>query len=408
MPVDPNDTDLDHFRARARAWLAEHAPHHFTRTEDQPEYWAETRRFQILQHAAGFAGITWPERYGGQGLTPAHQTVFNEEAGPYELPSVGFQITLAILGMTLLDYGTEQQKQHYLSEMLRGQALWVQLLSEPGAGSDLAALRTRAERDGGTWILNGEKVWSSYAQWSDYAVVLARSDWDVAKHSGLATFIVPLNAPGITVLPLKQLTGDDEFCQVFLDNVTVPADALLGEDRGGWKVATSMFDHSRAMTSGAGRTGPVFQAERGGEADPARDLINLVNATGRGGDPAVRQLVAEAVVGNVVSGLLATRVAEDPNAHPAAGTMAKMFGAETVQRRREIELILRGEGVMAWRTGDETASRAVFDYLRGRTASVAGGTTEVMKNGIGERILGLPREPSTDKNRPFRQAIRPR
>jgi len=404
-PGESND-EITRFRLRARKWLAETAPRRFEVKEEQPDYWHETRRFQGLQYNAGFAGIDWPQSYGGQGLSRAHQVAFNEEAAQFELPSVGFQITLAILGMTLLDHGSQEQKLRYLAPMLRGEHLWVQLLSEPCAGSDLAALRTRAELVGDTWVLTGEKVWSSYAQWSDYGLLLARSNWDLPKHAGLSAYVVPLQSPGVVITPLRQLTGDAEFCQVFLDDVRVPLDALVGGENNGWAVVTSMFAHSRAMTAGAAMTGPVFQKSRGGEADPGRDLIDYVNSAGRGGDAAVRQLIVEVVVDNVASGLLAARVAADPDAHPVAATMAKMLGAEAVQRRREIELTLRGEEVAAWRPENDEDSQAVFRYLCDRTATVAGGTTEVMKNVIAEGILGLPREAVPDKNTPFREASR--
>lgn len=406
MPADAADVDLEHFRRRARSWLAEHAPRAITRTAEDAEYWAEARAFQRLQHAAGFAGIAWDARYGGQGLTLDHQHAFNEEAASYELPSQAFQITLAILGMTLLEHGTERQKEQYLPEMVRGDAVWVQLLSEPNAGSDLAAVRMRADRDGDEWVLNGEKVWSSFAQWSEYAMVLARTDWDVPKHSGLTMFCMRLDTPGVTLRPLRQISGDEEFCQEFFDDVRLADAAVLGGVNRGWTVAGSMFDYSRLMTSGAGLTGPVFQKDRGGDPDPGRDLVEFVNAAGLGSDRRVRQLVAEVVVDNIVSGLLASRVAAAAAANPATANMAKMFGSMVVQRRGEIDLELRGEPVIGWDPDAPAGDAPLFDYLKGRTASVAGGTHEVMKNNIGERVLGLPREAVADKDIPFKDVIR--
>ncbi|HEX5097107.1 MAG TPA: acyl-CoA dehydrogenase family protein [Acidimicrobiia bacterium] len=405
MPTDPKDVDPEYFRDRARVWLADHAPRRLTVADQQdPEYWSRARSFQRMQHAAGFAGIAWDERYGGQGLSLAHQMVFNDEAAGYELPSDAFQITLAILGMTILEHGSEEQKEGLLPEMLRGESVWVQLLSEPGAGSDLAAARMRAERDGDEWILNGEKVWSSFAQWSDHAMVLARTDWDVPKHAGLTMFVMRLDTPGVTLLPLRQMSGDEEFCQEFFDDVRLGADAVLGKVNGGWPVASAMFKYSRLMTSGAGLTGPTFAKDRGGDPDPGRELIDLVNASERGSDPHVRQLIAHVVVDNVVSGLLANRIAANPD--PNAGNIAKMFGALVLQRRCEIELELRGESFIGWAPEDAPGARPLFEYLKGRTASVAGGTHEVMKNNVGERLLGLPREPQLDKDLPFRAVIR--
>jgi alkylation response protein AidB-like acyl-CoA dehydrogenase len=402
MPADPGDADVEQFRERARAWLELNAPRSFASTPEMPEYWAEARAFQRLQHAAGFAGIAWDERYGGHGLTLDHQFAFNEEAARYELPSQGFQITLAILGMTILEHGTEQQKERLLPEMLRGAALWVQLLSEPGAGSDLAAVRMRADRDGDAWVLNGEKVWSSFAQWSDYAMVLARTDWDVPKHAGLTMFVMPLDTPGVTMRPLRQISGDEEFCQEFFDDVRLRGDAVLGTVNHGWSVAGSMFDYSRLMTSGAGLTGPVFAKDRGGDPDPGRDLVDFVNRAGLGADPRVRQLLADVVVDNIVSGLLANRVAASAEEHPAKANMAKMFGSLVVQRRCEVDLELRGESVIGWAPSESQGGVPLFEYLKGRTASVAGGTHEVMKNNIAERVLGLPREAASDRDVPFK------
>jgi alkylation response protein AidB-like acyl-CoA dehydrogenase len=394
------------FRRRARQWLLGSAP---SRGEAFPHgdgrRWEAAREFQRVQYEAGFSGISWPRAYGGQGLTFEHQRAFNEEAGGYFLPSGLFQITLSILGMTLLEHGTEEQKRKYVPQMLRGEALWVQLLSEPAAGSDLAGLVTRATGDGDVWVLNGEKVWSTDAQHCDYAMVLARSDWDAPKHAGLTMFIVPMTAPGLSIRPLTQITGSAEFCQEFLDDVVVPNDDVLGGVNRGWAVATSLFNHSRTMTSGGGLAGPVFATSRGGEPDPARELVDRALAEGTNLDGAVRRLVAEARIENRVSGWLAKRCVAGMRAgvmHPAAGSLAKHFGVVVLQRRGEINLELAGIGAVAWHEG--SAGEAVATaYLGGRTASVAGGTSEILRNTIGERLLGLPKEPAADRDLPFSQ-----
>ena len=263
----------------------------------------------------------------------------------------------------------------------------------------------RAERDGEEWVLNGEKVWSSFAQWSDYAMVLARTDWDVPKHAGLTMFVMPLNVPGMTMLPLRQMSGDEEFCQEFFDAVRLSEDHVLGGVGRGWAVASSMFKYSKLMTAGAGLTGPVFAKDRGGDPDPGRDLIEFVNESGLGGDARVRRLLADVVADNVVSGLMARRVATDPNDSPVASSMAKLLGSLVVQRRCAVDLELRAEQAVAWSAGETEGADPLFQYLKGRTASVAGGTHEVMMNGIGEGVLGLPREPAHDKGVPFREII---
>ncbi len=410
MPFDPNDLDLEQFRRRVRHWLHQNAPVRskpkVVRHYDESSL-AQARSFQRALHAAGLSGITWPESYGGQGLSFAHQEVFNEEAARFDLPSAAFplRITLANIGPALLEHGNEEQKRRYLPEMLRGDALWVQLLSEPSAGSDLAALRMRAVEDGGEWVLTGEKVWSSFGQYCDYAMVLARSDWDAPKHSGLTMFIVPMSAPGLSVLPLREISGDADFCQEFLDEVRLPSNAVIGEVNRGWSVALSLFNHSRAMTSGAGDAGPAMDPARGGEPDPGRDLINFVNGAGTGADPLVRQLVAEAVIDNVVSGLLTTRVAAIGN--PALANMSKVFGSSVLQRKAAIDLELRGESAIGWTPDDEDGPGPVHDYMFARTATIAGGSHQILMSTIGERILGLPKEPVPDRNTPFRELRQP-
>lgn len=401
--------DLRAFRARARSWLQANAP----RRAEAPvlvgdHRWRAGRDFQRRQYEAGFSGISWPAAYGGQGLTFAHQMAFNDEASEYSLPSSVFQITLSILGMTLLDHGNEQQKRAHIPPMLRGEALWVQLLSEPAAGSDLAALLTRGTRDGDEWVLHGEKVWSTDAQHSDMAMVLARTDWDVPKHAGLTMFIVPFDTPGVTVLPLVQITGDTEFCQEFLEDVAVPDEAVLGGVNNGWAVATSLFNHSRTMTAGGGLAGPVFSTSRGGDPDPCRDLIDAALAAGTNFDPDVRQRVAEARIANLVSGWLSERCVAAMEAgvmNAAGGSLAKHFGVEILQRRGEIDMELGGLDAVTWREGGGERAAA---YLGSRTASVAGGTTEILKNTIGEHLLGLPKEPAVDRDLPFSQARRNR
>jgi alkylation response protein AidB-like acyl-CoA dehydrogenase len=331
---------------------------------------------------------------------------FNKEAEPYELPSSAFpvMITIGNIGPAILDHGTEDQKRRYVPEILRGEALWVQLLSEPAAGSDLAALRMRAVEDGGEWVLSGEKVWSSFAQYCDYGIALARTDWNVPKHAGLTMFVVRLDAPGLSVLPLREISGDEEFCQEFLDEVRLPADAVIGGVNRGWSVALSLFHHSRAMTSGAGSTGPAFDPGRGGDPDPGRDLIEFAARQGITDDCHVRQLIAEAVIDNIVAGLLAARLATAID--PARASISKAFGSEVLQRKAAIDLELRGESAIAWNEESPGGGRPVHDYLFARTATIAGGTHEVLMTTIGERILGLPRATAADRHIPFRELIR--
>jgi alkylation response protein AidB-like acyl-CoA dehydrogenase len=400
MGLEPDDVDITNFRLRARRWLEANAER---RTTSAVAELAEARHFQGRLHRAGLAGITWPVEYGGQGLAAGHQQAFNEEAADYNLASSAFplRITLANIGPAILEYASEAQKRRFLPEMLGGEAIWVQLLSEPSAGSDLAALRMRAVNDGDEWVLSGEKIWTSFGQFADYGIALARTDWDAPKHSGLTMFAVPMTRRGLTVMPLREISGDSDFCQEFFDEVRLPADAVIGEVNRGWAVALSLFQHSRSMTSGSGDAGPVMDKARGGDPDPGRDLIDFVNRTGRGADPLVRQLVAEAVVDNIVSGLLTARISA--SGRPGLGNMGKAFGSVVLQRKAAIDLEIRGESAIGWRRDDHEDAAPMRNYMFARTATIAGGTHEIVLNTIGERVLGLPREPAVDKDVPFRE-----
>ena len=404
---------VEEFAAYASTWLAENAerrPADAAERLEGPARFESGTRFQASQYAAGLSGITWPADVGGQGLGPEYQRAFNQRARDYVLPSQVCQITLAILGMTLLDHGSDEQKRRYLPEMLRGEAIWVQLLSEPGAGSDLAALTTRATPTGrGTWVLNGGKLWSTDAQYSRYGMCLARTDWDVPKHEGLTMFIVDLRAPGVTVSPLRQLSGDNEFCQEFLDDAEVPADAVLGGVGGGWPVATSLFNHSRTMTAGGGVAGPAFASSRGGDLTLGPRLAELARRRGRGAEDHVAELIGEAIMLNLVSGQLAPRCVAAMAGGvlpPSAGSLAKLFGVVISQRVAAIQLAVAGFEGIAWTDpgdgeDDFGASGPAFDYLKARTNSVAGGTDEILRNTVGERVLHLPKEPAVDRGIPF-------
>ena len=220
-------SDVAEFRRRARAWLAANAPRKADAdgvdAEPGARGIAEQKAFQAKLYDAGFAGITWPREYGGQGLTNAEQIAFSEEARDFALPTSAFLIGLGMPGPTILELGSEEQKKRYLPKMLRGEEIWCQLFSEPAAGSDVASLTTAAVRDGDEWILNGQKVWTSGAQYSDYGAVIARTDPTVPKHAGITMFIIDMHAPGVTVRPLKVATGAAPFNEVFFDQVRLPA-----------------------------------------------------------------------------------------------------------------------------------------------------------------------------------------
>jgi alkylation response protein AidB-like acyl-CoA dehydrogenase len=242
--------DLVAFRSKVRAWLEENAPRFVGQRADP----SVGRDFRRDLWDAGLLGITLDPAYDGQGLGDEYQKVFGEEASRYALPQIGEAVTTGICAPTLLDFGSEEQKKRHIPRMIRGDEVWTQLLSEPGAGSDLAGLQTRATRDGDEYVITGQKVWTSGALESDFALCIARTNPDVPKHQGLSMFIVDLRARGVTIRPLRQITGESHFNEVFLDDVRVPASNLVGRENDGWRALTVMLTHER-LALGAG-TGP--------------------------------------------------------------------------------------------------------------------------------------------------------
>ena len=247
---------VDAFRERARVWLADNLPKlDKPRDRYDERRWDRGRALQRTLWDGGFAGICFPVAYGGLGLTPAHQRAFNDEADGYDLP-LPFNIpTRTIVAPTLLEFGTEAQLQRHIPAILRGEEYWVQFLSEPTGGSDMASALTRATRDGDVFVVNGSKIWSSSADRADYALLLCRTNWDVPKHRGLSVLIMEVHQPGVTVQRIRGVGGTPaEFCQEFFDDVTVPAENIVGEVDDGWTVASRILFHERARSAVARRT----------------------------------------------------------------------------------------------------------------------------------------------------------
>jgi hypothetical protein len=409
--------DLDHYRSQARAWLAANlAPKAFQQDpgaanlRGSREYTREQmdaeRPKQRLLFDAGYAGITWPVEYGGQGLTRAHERAFLEEAAAYELPDFGYagSMTLGVCAHVILAHASEAFKRRHLPRMLKGEELWVQFFSEPSGGSDLAGIRTRATRDGDTWILNGAKVWTSFGHLADWGLCLARTNWGVPKHRGLTWFGVPVDAKGVTVRVIRLINGGADFCEEFFDDVVIPDTERIGDVDQGWTIAQTMLVHERG--------GSTQVAETPLEPGPlAPDLVALAGAVGRVDDPAARQLIARAHSLIFLREALSRRVRLTLRRDGASPGFAAywalshgMFDAE----RANIGLDLAGGHLAAWRpseTNGVSASTALA-FLNGKINSVAGGTDQMQRNAISEQVLGLPREPSFDRDKPFDQVVR--
>jgi alkylation response protein AidB-like acyl-CoA dehydrogenase len=401
--------DVESFRVRARLWLKENMP-----LAPGPRYAEEqldsdgvrARELQRLLFGGGFAGICYPVEYGGQGLSPAHQQAFSEESAPYEMPIVLNTPALTICAPTILDFGTEEQKLGHLPAILRGDEIWVQFLSEPTGGSDLAGLVTRADKDGDVWILSGSKIWSTGAYRADYALCLARTDWHATKHRGLTMFIVKIHQPGIELQQIEMVNGSNEFCQEFFDDVALPEENVVGRVNDGWTVASRLLFHERdAVGGGSPYASGIGPGTRSG---PQNDVLELAQATGQSGDGHVRQLVAEARVSDRVQQQLISRVTTGlRTGHFAgpAGSIPRLYAAESNERRVDIELEIAGPAAGVW-AGDELGGRYGTRYLIRQGGSLGGGSNEMQRNIISERVLGMPREYAADRDKPFEEVRR--
>jgi alkylation response protein AidB-like acyl-CoA dehydrogenase len=407
-PVDVEE--LESYRLRARTWLAENMP----RLPEGMDNWQLAQRDEMAEGArvlqrtlfdGGFAGICYPVEYGGQGLTRAHQRTFTQESMGYQMPTTFNVPTLTILAPTILDFGTEEQKLAHIPAILSGEELWVQFLSEPSGGSDLAGLVTTATRDGDVFALNGSKIWSSGAFRADYSLCLARTDSTVPKHQGLTMFILKIHQPGIEVQRIKMINGTAEFCQEYFDDVLVPVADALGGINDGWTVASRLLFHERDAVGGGSPYSSGLGMGNAAKGGQRSDLEDLARATGQSADPVVRQLLAEARVNDRVQSQLIERVAQGirTGAMPGpAGSLSRLYAAVNSERRFDIGLEIAGNSAGAWTEGDRSGGASVA-WLSRQSNSLGGGSNEMQRNIISERVLGMPREFAADRDRPFDQ-----
>jgi alkylation response protein AidB-like acyl-CoA dehydrogenase len=406
---------LAEYRERARAWLRanlEPAPVPAggvgagARVARTAQSMAPERALQRRLHEAGYAGITWPREYGGQGLPPEYERAFREESRGFRLPDLGIPggTTFGVCAPTMLAHGSPEFLRRHIPRILAGDELFVQFFSEPDAGSDLAGVRTQAVRDGDRWVLTGSKIWSSGAYYADWGMCLARTDWDVPKHRGLTWFAVPVSAPGLTVRRIRQITGDAEFCQEFFDGVELTDEHVIGEVNAGWSVTQTMlvFERGGAIAGG----GPVRAAPKG----VAPDLVELARLLGRLDDPLAREEIARAHVDDLARRALLTRLGGRMRANPGLAahlaSYSKLASGLYDPVRATIAMRIGGADAVAWDEGDPAAARTAVGFLNGRFMSIAGGTNEMQRNAIGERVLGLPREPSFERGKSFRDVLR--
>jgi alkylation response protein AidB-like acyl-CoA dehydrogenase len=374
MPVmhDPEVT-VDEFQAVAAAWLSEHRRH---APRDYgaicpPDLVEQGLAWQRHLVAHGYAGVHWPLEFGGQGLSPAHQSVWLLECARAGVPPVLNMVGLVLTAGALLRFGTPEQQQRHLQPTLNGDHVWCQLFSEPGAGSDLSSLATRAERDGDRFVVNGQKVWCSGGRYSNWGILMARTDVDVPKHEGISFFLVDMTSPGIDIRPLRQMTGEAEFDEVFFTDVDIPADALLGPLHGGWGVGMAV------LTSERGHIGTsVISLERRLES-----MARL--AEGRDLGSVERDRLTQLLSAGTAYKSLAL------SQGPVASTAASLMKLGITEMMFDVAM-LRGDltGLDAVLEGSDA-----LGMLAAPGGRIAGGTSQVQRNIIGERLLGLPREP---------------
>jgi len=406
---------VDEYREQARAWIAanlEPKPagavagaslrgmHEFTKEQIDAE-----RPKQRKLYEAGYAGITWPAEFGGQGLTVAHERAFIEEASAYQLPNLGIAgaTTFGVCAQMMLAHASDEFKARHFPRMLAGDELWVQFFSEPVAGSDLAGVQTRAVRDGESWIINGAKVWSSWAHLADVGMCLARTNWGVPKHRGLTWFGVPVDAPGVTLRVIRQINGGADFCEEFFDDVVIPDADRIGDIDQGWTVTRTMLVFERGATAAPVPKTPV-------EPGPlAPDLVDAARAFGRTDDPAARQLIAQGHSLEFLRLALNRRISitlRQSGADAGIAAYGKLaHGLIDTEWGKLGMAIARGESIV-WDGAEDQGAATALTFLNGKINSIAGGTDQMQRNGISEQVLGLPREPSFERDKPFDQVLR--
>lgn len=368
------------FRDELRAWFESNDPGPEPTTED--EHYAWRREWQRRLAEGGWAGVHWPPEYGGRGASLTESAIFFEELGRARAPLPANALGLLLAGPTIMTWGTDEQKQRHLAPILTAEEIWCQGFSEPDAGSDLAALKTRAIRDGDEWVVTGQKVWTSMAQHSKWCMLVARTDQDAAKHKGLTYFILDMDQPGVIVRPLVQITGESEFNELFLEEARVPHENVLGGEGNGWKVAltTLMNERSGLAFFLQVRLRQLLDEliEEAGKGDPPTPLDDPVVADKLG----ALHLKAELLRLTAYRGLTTVQKYGTPGPE---GSLTKWMWSETNQELAQVAADLLGPEALT------AGNRWAYELLRSRGNSIEGGTTEILKNIVAERVLGLPR-----------------
>ncbi len=371
------------FRDEVRSWLESNNP--------GPEPSGDEAAFEFRRdwqrqlNEAGWAGLSWPEEYGGRGATLIEQAIFNEEMARAQAPAVANVLGIAMGGPTVIAHGTEEQRRRYLPPILSGEEIWCQGFSEPESGSDLASLKTRAVRDGDEWVVTGQKVWTTFAHHAKWCMLVARTDPDAPKHKGLTYFLMDMEQDGVQVRPLRQITGESEFNELFIEGARIPDENIVGGAGNGWAVAITTLMHERATLAFGLQVGVQIAL---------RELLEKARSSrGRDGqsaseDPVIRQRLAQLLIEaevlrlNAYRGLSATMRTGVPGPE---GSLGKWHWSEINQALTELAMEIEGPRAML------DSDLWTYRFLRARANSIEGGTTEILKNIVAERVLGLPR-----------------
>lgn len=384
------------FRREFAAWLVANLPDDWKQTVlrslPDDEQLERRRAWERKLGDSGWLGASWPAEYGGRGLTAMEHVIYLEELLRAGAPNSLNTLGLNLVGPTLIDIGTDEQKRRHLGPMLRGEAVWCQGFSEPNAGSDLAGLQTRADRDGDEWVVNGQKIWSSGAQYSDWCAVLARTDQDAPKHKGISFLLVDMKSAGIDVRPIKQISGDAEFNEIYFDNVRVPHDNVLGDVNDGWLVANRLLAYER---------GVITMEMIAGYQRLWEELREFARSTSRNGaglvdDPRMRERLAGSYVDIQLMRLANLRLLTlymRGDAPGAETSFMKLLWVDTEQRLTDLALALAGPDGLASAGGPRAIAGGDWlrQYFMSRAASIYGGTQDIQRNIIAERVFGLPR-----------------
>lgn len=426
MTVEAPEQTGEELGERTLEWLHENLPAGWMEAVDtgDNERWSALRagldytEWCIRFGESGYATPTWPSEYGaGLSLSPAEAKYVNEVLNRYKVPRPFNIIGLGMGGPTVIAWGTEEQKHRLLRPLATNEEIWCQLFSEPGAGSDVAGLSTRAERDGDEWVLNGQKVWTTLAHLARWGMLVARSNPDAPKHAGLTYFVLDMQAPGVEVRPLVQITGDAEFNEVFLDNVRIPDTMRVGAEGDGWRVAVTTLMNERVALSGAGSLS--------GDAVGGSSVDRLIERHRPVTDPRLRQRLSQLYIEGRLIRLNNQRAAERRKRGAEAGpegSITKLMQAEYNQRVQKLAIDMEGTQAIAWEgaelkaapsdqpawvTSDSDNMRDVArGFLRAQANTIEGGTSNVMRNILGERVLGLPKEPDPSRDLPWKDVPR--